>query len=117
MALGDGRLGGQGWGVVVGCPIHTCTHMYMHTCTHTHMHTHTCMCGKHDNFMQMAAAIGGIPGNSIDVICVYTCVHVCACACVWRAPSHHPHPQGTPGISQNSIPLELIKIFQFYLKI
>ena len=33
----------------------------------THMHTHarTCTCGKHDNFMQMAAPIGGIPGNSL----------------------------------------------------
>ena len=29
--------------------------------THVHMHAH----GKHDNFMQMAALIGGIPGNSL----------------------------------------------------
>ena len=27
----------------------------------THMHTRTCTRGKHDNFMQMAAPIGGIP--------------------------------------------------------
>ena len=35
--------------------------------THVHMHVHarTCMHGKHDNFMQMAAPIGGIPGNSL----------------------------------------------------
>ena len=39
------------------------THMHMHE--HAHMHTHTCKCGKHDNFMQMAAPIGGIPGNSL----------------------------------------------------
>ena len=36
---------------------------------HTHMHTHVHACtyahGKHDNFMQMAAPIGGIPGNSL----------------------------------------------------
>ena len=31
--------------------------------THVHMHAHTHMHGKHDNFMQMAAPIGGIPGN------------------------------------------------------
>ena len=33
----------------------------------THMHTHACtrMCGKHDNFMQMVAPFGGIPGNSL----------------------------------------------------
>ena len=28
-------------------------------------HTCTCMHVKHDNFMQMAAPIGGIPGNSL----------------------------------------------------
>ena len=33
--------------------------------THVHMHAHTCTCVKHDNFMQMAAPIGGIPGNSL----------------------------------------------------
>ena len=47
---------GDGWmgvGVVGGCPPHMCTH------------THACTCGKHDYFMQMAAPIGGIPGNSL----------------------------------------------------
>ena len=49
--------GGGGWmGVVGGCP---------HTCACMHMHARTCMHGKHDNFMQMAAPIGGIPGNSL----------------------------------------------------
>ena len=35
--------------------------------THVHMHVHACTCArvKHDNFMQMAAPIGGIPGNSL----------------------------------------------------
>ena len=46
-------VGVWGWGV----PPHTCT------CMHTH--ARTCMHGKHDNFMQMAAPIGGIPGNSL----------------------------------------------------
>ena len=32
----------------------TSTHMHMHA--HTRMHAHAC--GKHDNFMQMAASIG-----------------------------------------------------------
>ena len=32
---------------------------------YTHAHACTCTCGKHDNFMQMAALIGGIPGNSL----------------------------------------------------
>ena len=53
-------VGGWGWGWL-GVPPHMCT------CMHTHMHTHTCIHthGKHDNFMQMAAPIGGIPGNSL----------------------------------------------------
>ena len=43
---GSGLMGvGGGW----GCPLHMCT----------------CTCCKHDNFMQMAAPIGGIPGNSL----------------------------------------------------
>ena len=44
--------GGSGWGVPP-------THVY------THVHACTCMHGKHANFMQMAAPIGGIPGNSL----------------------------------------------------
>ena len=82
--------------------------------------------------MQMAAPNGGIPGN---FLChTRMCVHAHACARVWGVPSHHPPPHptttppphpttppppegGTPGISQNSIALELIEIFQFRLKI
>ena len=53
--LGSLRLWGWGvdrwgWGVVGGAP---------HTCAHAR----TCVCVKHDNFMQMAAPNGGIPGN------------------------------------------------------
>ena len=44
--------GGGGWGVPP-------THLHMHA------HAHTCAHVKHDNFMQMAAPIGGIPGNSL----------------------------------------------------
>ena len=46
-----------GWMDGVGGAPHTCAHTC--TCMHAHMH------GKHDNFMQMAAPIGGIPGNSL----------------------------------------------------
>ena len=45
---------GGGWGVPP---------TQVHACTHAHAHTRTC--GKHDNFMQIAAPIGGIPGNSL----------------------------------------------------
>ena len=105
-------VGGYGVGVVGGC-------------YHTHTHARTCMHGKHDNFMQMATPIGGIPGNSL--LChMHVCVHACmSCACMWGhlLTTPHPHPPtphppgGTPGISQNSIALELIEIFQFRLKI
>ena len=50
----------DGVGVVGGAP-HTCAH----ACAYTHAQAHTCACGKHDNFMQMVAPIGGIPGNSL----------------------------------------------------
>ena len=56
-------------------------------------------------------------------VCV--CAHVCMCA--WDTPytpipiptpsAHLSPPGGTPGIGQNSITLELIKIFQYCLKI
>ena len=80
--------GSVGW--LEGAP-HTRAHA--RACTHTH--TRTCMCGKHDNFMQMAAPIGfweflGIP---YDVICS------CACMCmrvhvggVHLLTTPHPHP-------------------------
>ena len=59
--LGSLRLWGWGGGCMVvgggwGVP---------NTHVHTHAHARTCMHGKHDNFMQMAAPIGGIPGNSL----------------------------------------------------
>ena len=72
--------------------------------TNTHSHTHTCMYVKHDNFMQMAVPIGGIPGNSLWYhmhMHVYMCVHVHACAHVCGHPHPIPHPstptlQGDP---------------------
>ena len=117
--LGSLRLWGwgggwMGWGVVGDAPTH------MHMCAH----------GKHDNFMQMAASIGFL-GNPwefpmMSYTCVCVCVHACMCICVHMCRGHplttpthiHRPPQGgTPGISQNSIVLELIEIFQFRLKI
>ena len=129
LLLGVGG-GWMGWGVVGGASTHM--HMHAHACTRTH--ACTCMCGKHDNFMQMAALIGfgEIPGIPYDAICVCMCLHVhahvCMCMCVHMCRGNplttpHPHPPtphprgGISGISQNSIALELIEIFQFCLKI
>ena len=113
---GVGGVDGSGWGVVGDAPTHV--HMHVHGCTRTHV--------KHDNFMQMAAPIAGIPGIPYDVIHVCACMHMHACARVWGhslttpnpyPPTPSPPKGGTPGITQNSIALELIEIFQFRLKI
>ena len=101
--------GGGGW--LGGAP-YTCAHA--RACMHAHVHT--CMRGKHDNSMQMAAPIGfgEIPGIPYDVICACTCmcVHACACMCTCvGGPCHHPllpiHPPPTP---QGGGPLESVKI-------
>ena len=96
-ALGVGGWvdGGGGW--LGGAP-HTCAHA--HACTHAH--ARTCMRGKHDNSMQMAApiAFGEIPGIPYDAICACVCmrVHVPVCGGTLLPPpppsTHPPHPQG-----------------------
>ena len=90
-------VGGWGWGVVGWCPH---THVHAHTCMHAH--ACTCMCGKHDNFMQMAGPHCGDPWEF--PMMSYTCVHVCmcmhvhVCTCVGGTlsspppPSIHPQP-------------------------
>ena len=84
-----GSLSLWGWGGWVdgggewlgGAP-YTCAH----ACTHTHTHPCTCMHGKDDNSMQMAAPhwIWGNPGDSLwchTCVCVHACmrmhVHMC----------------------------------------
>ena len=118
MGVGDGwGWVGDGWGWVwdgSGAP---------HTCMHMHAHIHV----KHDNFnCKWQPPLGESPMMSYVCARACTCVHVHACACVWGGTlspppppfTHPPTPKGgTPGISQNSIALELIKIFQFCLKI
>ena len=63
--LGSLQLWGWGWmdggGGWLGGASHTRAHAC--ACMHPHARTHTHV--KHDNFMQMAAPIGGIPGNSL----------------------------------------------------
>ena len=80
-------VGGWGWGWLGGAP-YTCAHA--RACMQTHTRTRTY--GKHDNFMQMAAPIGGIPGNSL-----WCHTRVCAHACM-RVRVHvgKMHPLTTP---------------------
>ena len=108
--------GWGGWvdvgGVWLGGAPHTCAH----ACACMHAHTHTCMRGKHDNSMQMAAPIGfgEIPGIPYDVIHVCACVHVCACACmctcVGGTLSPPPTPIHPPRTPQGGEPPESVKI-------
>ena len=64
--LGSLRLWGWGGWVDVGTGwLGGAPYTRAHARAHMHAHACTCMCGKHDNFMQMAAPIGGIPGNSL----------------------------------------------------
>ena len=114
-------LGGERWGVV-GVPP---THMHMHVCAHMHTHAHIHV--KHDNFnCKWQPQLGESLGIPYDVIHTCACMHVhactCMCTCVGATLSPPPPPStqppgGTPWISQNSIALELIEIFQFCLKI
>ena len=94
MGMGGGWMGmGGGWGVPP---------------THMHMHAHTRMCGKHDNFTQMAASIGFL-GNPWEFP-MMSYVHIHACACVWGAPPHHPQPTSThpppPGETPESVKIQ-----------
>ena len=93
---------GGGWGV---SPTHV--HIHVHACTHAHIHV------KHDNFnCKWQPPLGESLGIPYDVMSVGAPFHHPSC------PSTHPPPPGgTPRISQNSIALELIEIFQFCLKI
>ena len=106
MGVGDGWGGwvdGGGWG---GAP-HTCAHP--RACTDTH--ARTCMHGKHDNSMQMAAPIefGEIPGIPYDVICVCACVHVRVCVHVCGG-TLSPPPSTHPPTPQGGGPPESVKI-------
>ena len=112
---GAGWMGvGGGWGVPP-------THVHMHAHARTHTHAHACVVnmiiqciwlppldlGKSQGFPMMSYMHARA--------CMRMCVHVCGGDPVTTPP--HPPGWGTPGISQNSIALELIEIFQFCLKI
>ena len=120
MALGRGQVGGGCLGAWGYPHIHAyaCTHMY--TCIEiTNGHPHGGIHVYH--FYNMFTTCMGV--------CMHACMHMHACACMHGTLSHTPipmptpihppaTPQGeTPGVSQDSITLELIKIIRFHLKI
>ena len=89
---------------------------HTHACACMHAHIHV----KHDNFnCKWQPPLGESLGIPYDVIGMSVCM--CMCMCVGGTLSPPPPtpqpPGGIPRISQNSIALELIKIFQLCLKI
>ena len=117
MGVGGGwGVGGWGWGWLGGTP----THVHMHAHAHTHTHAHACVVS-----MIISGKWPPPLGESLEI--PYDVIHACACVCTsvgcTLSPPPNPiylppHPPGgTPGISQNSIALQLIEIFEFRLKI
>ena len=117
--------GGGGW--LGGAP----THVHMHAHARTHTHAHACVVnmiipckwlppldlGKSQGFPMMSY----VRVRACACVCMCMHVHMCGGDPVTtphpHPPTPHPPGWGTPGISQNSIALELIEIFQFCLKI
>ena len=111
VALGVGGWVDMGGGWLGNAP----THVHMHTCMCTH--AHTCMVNMIIS-CKWQPPLGEFP---MSYAYAHVCIHVHMCGGTLLPPSptsNHPPPlRGIPKISQNSIALELIKIFQFRLKI
>ena len=111
---GGGGVDRGGWVVVGGAPP---THTHTHACMHAHAHVVNMIIS-----CKWLSPLGEFLGIPYDVIRECVCMHVHICG---GHPLTTPHiypplytpRRGTPGISQNSIALELIEIFQFHLKI
>ena len=112
---GGWRCLGISWGMG-GVPLHTHAHARTHTHAHVYMYRN---CKWPLTWRHPCLAC---------LICMCVCVHACACMHAWDTPTHaypppphtpiHHPPRGwTPRISKNLITLELIKIFEFHLKI
>ena len=86
--------------------------------THMHMPAHACMVNMIIS-CKWLPPLGEYLGILYDVICACMCMYKCVGGTLSPPPLHPPTPTpwGTLRISQNSIALELIKIFQFCLKI
>ena len=111
----------RGIWVMGGCPH---THAHACTCTYTHLYMYR-NCKWPPTWRHPCLAC-------LTCMCVHACMHVCACICMCACmghPSTHPYPPPTPsthlsppqGVDPqnhlNLITLQLIKIFQFRLKI
>ena len=117
--LGSLQLWGSGGGSRGGWGVPP-THVHLHACTHMYAQARVANMIMSCKWL-LPLDFWGIPGNSLWC---HAHAHVCMCTCVGGTlsppppPPPCPHPPGgILGISQNSRVLELIKIFQFCLKI
>ena len=102
-----------GWVDVVGGWLGGAPHTRAYTCACMHAHARTRTCGKHDNFMQMAASIGFL-GNPWEFpMMSYVRAHACACMHVCVCGGHlltNPHSYPPTPPSPRGGPPELVKI-------
>ena len=117
---GGWEVGGWSGGWLGGTP----THMHTHTQACTHMHAHACVVNMIISCKWLPPLVESWEFPMMSYAHVHACMHVHVHVCGGHPPTTPTHihptpypPGGTPGISQNSIALELIKIFQFRLKI
>ena len=119
---GEWRVSGGIWGMGG-----VTTHMH----AYVHAHPHACKC-MYRNCKWLPTwrhpCLSCLSCLTCMCMCACMCVHVCACMCASDTLLYthaHPHPYppichppgGKTGIGKNVITLELIKIFQFHLKI
>ena len=122
-ALGRGQVGGGVYGGILGHGGCSPTHAHACTCTHAHVYRYrNCkwpLTWRHPCLAWLAC---------LTCMCMHACMRVHLCVHGTPPPTPIPtpnpiHPSATPpggwtpGISKNSITVELIKIFQFRLKI
>ena len=117
LGVADGWMGVRMGMGVWGCPMHTHTHTCMHARTHMHV--------EHDKHAKHGCLHVSGHLQFYTCVCMCVCVHVHACGDTPMPPDaprhppptcHLPRATGSPK-HQNSISLELIKIFRFCLKI
>ena len=123
---GGGRWVGGVWGDLGGGCVTThmpCTCTHAHTCKHMYRNCKWLPTWRHP-CLSCSSCLTCMCVHACILVCMHACACACMCACDTPLHTHaHPHPPihhppgGTPGIGNNLITLELIKIFQFHLKI
>ena len=106
------------WEVLPHMPAYTHTHTHAHTCTY--MLKYTDIANGYQHVYHDVVLM--VPTWSPSSLCSPCHPYIILTSspssphCPYTPETHPPTPWGTPGISKNSIRLELIEIFQFCLK-